>query len=123
MVVYKNQHCALGYINLFGDMRLLHVSATVFHLTPKYINIKVNGHNQRSEHTKTAATRIRMNKEIKFLYRKKQHLNELLYHTHLECSTSWASMWQHIQNEVDSFLHTKMDAIYHNLNKNKKLPP
>jgi hypothetical protein len=28
----KNQHCALGYIYLFVDMRLLHVSATVCHL-------------------------------------------------------------------------------------------
>jgi hypothetical protein len=28
----QNQHCALGYINLFVDMRLLHVSATVCHL-------------------------------------------------------------------------------------------
>jgi hypothetical protein len=40
--------------------------------TPKYINIKVNGRNQQSVHTKAAATRISINQEIKFLYRKKQ---------------------------------------------------
>jgi hypothetical protein len=28
----KTQHCAIGYINLFVDMRFLHVSATVCHL-------------------------------------------------------------------------------------------
>jgi hypothetical protein len=26
----KNQHCALGIINLFVDMRILHVSASYF---------------------------------------------------------------------------------------------
>jgi PIN domain nuclease of toxin-antitoxin system len=41
------------------------------HLTPKYINIKISGHNRQAQHTKSAATRIRINQEIKFLYRKK----------------------------------------------------
>jgi hypothetical protein len=31
--------------------------------TTKYVNIKVNGHNQRSVRTKTAATRIRISQE------------------------------------------------------------
>jgi hypothetical protein len=36
---------------------------------------------------------------------------------HLECTNYWGSMWQHIQNGIDSFLHTKMVTIYYNLNK------
>jgi hypothetical protein len=37
----KNQHCALGYINLFVDMRLLHVSATVCHLQGASLSLRV----------------------------------------------------------------------------------
>jgi hypothetical protein len=48
-------------------LKLLKMNAAVWfnkmcqskQLTPKYISIKVNGHNQQSEHTKTSATRIR----------------------------------------------------------------
>jgi hypothetical protein len=47
-------------------------------LTPKYINIKINGSNQQCKNTRKAAVRCRINQEIKFLYCKKQRLNEQL---------------------------------------------
>jgi hypothetical protein len=45
-------------------------------ITPKYILFKIEGENQQSRSTKPAATRYILNQEIKFLYKKKQLLNE-----------------------------------------------
>jgi len=55
-------------------------------LTTKYIHIKINGNNMHTKNTKIAATKYRLNQEIKFLYCKKQKLNEKLYKIHLECA-------------------------------------
>jgi ABC-type phosphate transport system substrate-binding protein len=54
-------------------------------LTPKYIHVKINGNNMHSKNNKIAATKYRLNQEIRFLYCKKQKLNEKLYKMHLEC--------------------------------------
>ena len=45
-------------------------------LCPKYINIKVNGNSSRSQQTKQYAIKHRINQELKFLYKRKQHLNK-----------------------------------------------
>jgi hypothetical protein len=58
-----------------------------------------------------------MNQEIKFLYRKKQKLNELLYKIHLKCAKYWNVTWQHTQISIDAQLDIMMDSIYCNLNK------
>jgi hypothetical protein len=57
-------------------------------LTPKYVQIKATGDNQQSKNTRLAATRYRLNQEIKFLYKKKQVLNERLFKAHLECANT-----------------------------------
>ena len=41
-------------------------------LTPKYINIKINGNNNQTRKNRLAAIKYRINQEIKFLYCKKQ---------------------------------------------------
>ena len=58
-------------------------------LTPKYIAIKVNGHNRQSQNTLKTAIKYRINQELKYLYIKKQELNEQLYRLHLICAKSW----------------------------------
>jgi hypothetical protein len=62
-------------------------------LTPSYIDIKIGGNNERSHKTKNAATKHRINTELKFLYKKKSTLNQLLYNTHLDCANYWKEMW------------------------------
>ena len=54
---------------------------------------------------------------MKFLYRKKQHLNQQLYYTHLECAHHYAGMWQHINENIDQQLNKIMDTQYAKLNK------
>jgi hypothetical protein len=46
------------------------------HLIPKYIHSKVGANNQQSKNAELAATKYRLRQEIKFLYKKKQVLNE-----------------------------------------------
>ena len=86
-------------------------------LTPNYINVTVSGHNVRSKNTRNIAIRYRLNQEIEFLYAKKQHLNEELYRTHLECMAQWPTLWQLIQTAVASSLEHEMKQHYIHLNR------
>jgi hypothetical protein len=60
-------------------LKLLKTNAVIWHnkicktkqLMPKYIHIKINRNNTHSKNTKTAATKYRLNLEIKLLYCKK----------------------------------------------------
>jgi len=58
-------------------------------IKPNYINIRINGKSQQDKKTITNAIRFRINQEIKFLYQKKQHLNQQLYYKHLECAQQY----------------------------------
>ena len=83
---------------------------------PKYIHIKINGNNTQSKKKTIAATQHRFNQEIKFLYHKKQKLNEQLYRIYLECANNWNGVWQYIQT-TNSELDKVMDTLYQKLNK------
>ena len=86
-------------------------------LTLKYISIKVSGNNMRSKYTTSNAIRYRINQEIKFLYAKKQTLNEQLYRRLLVCAAQWPNTWQIILTTIDSNLQLQMDKHYNHLNK------
>jgi hypothetical protein len=58
----------------------------------------------------------RLIQELKFLYVKKQKLNEQLYKLHLQCAPSWPNSWQLIQSSVDNKLRQK-GTQYTHLNK------
>jgi hypothetical protein len=77
-------------------------------LKPKYISFKISGRKQKDKRTTTNAIRFRINQEIKFLYKKKQHLNQQLYQTQLECANQHSGMWQHIQNYIDQKINKRM---------------
>ena len=83
---------------------------------PNYINIKTNGRTQQDKKTISNAIKFRTNQEIKFLYQKKQHLNQQLYRTHLQCAHEYAGMWQHIYENIDLQLNKIMEAQYTKLN-------
>jgi len=80
---------------------------------PGYIHIKINGRKQQDKKTTKQAIRYRIDQEIKFLYRKQQHINQKLYNIHLECN----GMWQYVQHNIDSKLKTYMDLLYKKLNR------
>jgi hypothetical protein len=60
---------------------------------------------------------IRLNQEIKFLYIKKQKLNDQLCKMHLECTATWKNIWNLIQPTIDRKIQQQMDTYYIYLNK------
>ena len=82
-----------------------------------YIHIKINGRRQQDKKTTNQAIRYRINQEIKFLYRKKQHINQKLYNIHLECARQYNSMWQYVQQNIDTKLTADMDLLYKKYNR------
>ena len=86
-------------------------------LKSNYINIKINGRKPQDKKTISSAIRYRINQEIKFLYCKKQHLNQRLYYLHLEGAHQYGGMWQRIQEYIDEQISRLMDNIYQKLNK------
>ena len=86
-------------------------------LKPNYINVKINGQKLQDKRTTINAVRFRINQEIKFLYRKKQNLNQRLYCIHLESAHQYNGMWQHIQEYIDAQISRLMGSLYQKLNK------
>jgi len=66
------------------------------------------------------AIRFRINQEIKFHYKRKQHFNQQLYQAHLKCAHNYYGTWQHIQTMIDRQLKQIMENQYQKLNKNEK---
>ena len=89
------------------------------HLKQNYINVKINGRKPQDKKTTINAIRYRINQEIKFLYRKKQHLNQRLYYlrVQLEGAHQYKCMWQHLQEYIDEQISRLMDNLYQKLNK------
>jgi len=46
----------------------------------------MGGRRQHDNRTRNQAIRYRINQEIEFLYKKKQHINRTYYDVHLECA-------------------------------------
>jgi hypothetical protein len=86
-------------------------------LKPSYISIKINQRRQQDIRTTMHAIKFRINQEIKFLYKKKQHLNHQLYKKQLECANQQNGMWQLIQNYIDQQINNIMENQYQNLNR------
>ena len=54
---------------------------------------------------------------MKFLYTKKQKLNEQVFKPHLESANKWQSIWPIIVQSIDYKLAKEMETHYSNLNR------
>ena len=97
--------------------RLLRTNAAIWYnkmcrmkqVKPGYIHVKIKGGRQRDNNRATnQAIRYKINQELKFLYKKKQHINKTLYSIHLECAYHLNVMWQSIQCNIDDKLRKKL---------------
>jgi hypothetical protein len=88
-------------------------------LCPKYIHIRGSGSNKRSQKTKQQATTYRINQEIKLLYKKKQYLNQQLYHLQIEGASKWQQLWNDILDHILDETNQIMNEVYKKLNKKK----
>jgi hypothetical protein len=70
-------------------------------LKPNYINIKINGKKVTRQEDRNKCDQIQgksRNKIYLLQKKKKQKLNQQLYHIHIKCAHYCNGMWQHIQN-------------------------
>jgi hypothetical protein len=119
----KQAKCIRNYRNI--KKKLLRSNASIWfnkvckaeHLQPKYIDIKTNGTNKRSQNTKKAAITHRINAELKHLYKKKAHLNKELYTNHLECANYWKDSCYWIERSEHYYFQNMNDMLYNKLNK------
>ena len=123
--IVNAQQARLNNIYKNTKLKLLKVNAAIWfnkicrerQLKPKYISLKINGRKQQDIRTTTHAVKFRINQEIKFLYKKKQHLNQQLFRMQLQCANQHNGMWQHIQNCIDQQINNTMENQYQRLNK------
>jgi hypothetical protein len=81
-IIYKNTKLKLMKTNAAIWFNMI---CQEVHLQPKYISFRINGHKQKGRKTATNAIRLRINQEVKFLYKKK-HFNQQLYGSQPECA-------------------------------------
>jgi ribosomal protein S30 len=123
--IINAQQARFGNIYKNTKLELLKVNAAIWfnkicrekQLKPKNISPKINGRRQQDIRTTTRAIKFRINQEIRFLCKKKQHLNQQLYQKQLECAKQQNGMWQHIQNYIDQQINKIMESQYHKFNK------
>jgi hypothetical protein len=86
-------------------------------VTPKYVKVKVSGISLHSINTQERAECIRIRNELKFLYKKKQNVNNQLYSIHLEAVAYWDRSWKVIEDSIYEKLKSEIDKKYVSLNK------
>jgi hypothetical protein len=69
-----------------------------------------------SETHGNASSKMHIKNEIKFLYAKKQNLNQVLYTLHLQNAKKWSNLWDTINQNISEQLEKKMYAKYRNIN-------
>ena len=124
-------------LNIFKNTRLklLKTNAAIWynkmckarHLQPGYISIHSAGKTSRDNRTIQQAVAFRINQEIKYLYQKKQRLNQQLYRAQLTGAATYKGMWQHALIGIEEEQSRIMELKYKNLqekmdrlqNKNK----
>jgi len=80
--IYFNKQClSKKFIPNYANVKLLNTSPAA-HITQKKVHI------------------MRIKDEIKFLYKKKQKLNNYLYKIHLKAAQEWGNSWYTILDSV-----------------------
>jgi hypothetical protein len=65
---------------------------------------------------------MRIKVEIKMLYKKKQHLNTVLYELHLQNSKQWKTWWLHIEHNINIKLQSKKEEKIFNAKQENRHP-
>ena len=86
-------------------------------VTPKYAYSKNKTYNTRLKLASTHYEKLRLKNEINFLYKKKQHLNLLLYKAELQALDIFGKFWHHIKQLLLEKLSKIANAKYQNLNQ------
>jgi hypothetical protein len=117
-------------INKYRNLRkkLLLCSANIYfnkqcllkNITPSYARCKIPYTSPAAITTQRKTNKIRIKDEIRFLYRKKYHLNAQLYQAHLQTANTWGPIWDHISHTIHENLNKTIEKNYHTLNQKLK---
>jgi hypothetical protein len=123
MTHLKTVNANLGSIRKYENLkkRLYNCNASIYfnrqclkkHLTPNYANIKVSNTSPAHKHTHHKIPAIRIKDEIRYLYSKKQELNQLIYHL----AHTWDNTWQYIYERIEEKLGKETKAKYRILDR------
>ena len=123
-VINASQGCIHKYENL--KRKLYNCNANIYfnqqriqkQWNPNYVTIKDPNTSPAFKYTQQKVPNIRIKDEIKYLYTKKQHLNQQIYHLHLILVNSWNNIWPYIQHTIEKKLKKKaIQFKYKNLDK------
>ena len=111
------------YVNL--KRKLYNCNASVYFnkqclkrsLTPSYANIKVPNTSPAYRYTQQKIPNTRIKDEVRYLYSKKQQLNQQIYRLHLYLSYVWDHTWPHIQETLEEKLQRETQTKYKSLDK------
>jgi asparagine N-glycosylation enzyme membrane subunit Stt3 len=120
-VINARQGCIHKYENL--KRKLYNCNANIY-----FNNVFKNNETQttpeKNTHTSPAfkytqykVPNIRIKYEVKYIYNKKQHLNQQIYHLHMILANSWNNIWPRIQHKTEEKLKKAIGFIYKNLFK------
>jgi hypothetical protein len=91
--------------------------ALLYKVIPNYVKIKVTGTLIPAIKTQKLAAHIRIKKGLKYLYIKKQDVNNQLYDIHLKAAAYWGRYWNIIEDSINEKLKLEVDKKYDVLNK------
>ena len=86
-------------------------------MIPYYANLKFTNTSPAAQVTANKAQILRVKNEIKFLYKRKDKLNQELYTAHLKAANEWGSLWSYIQDSTHENINQEMDKKYQSLDK------
>jgi hypothetical protein len=89
-------------------------------IIPNYANIKLPKISPAASKTQKKVHVMRIKDEIRFLYKKKEQLNDTMYKIHLKAAQEWGSMWQIILESVTESTNREIERKYSNIDKKIK---
>ena len=115
------------HINHYKNLRIkvLNCCASIYfnrrclkqNIVPKYARIKIPNTSPASKTTQKKTQITRMKDEIKYLYMKKDHLNDALLKAHLQAASEWGSSWELIRESIHNTVNSLFEKKYKNLDE------
>jgi len=91
-------------------------------MVPRYADIKLPNTSPAARNTQKKVHNMRIRDEIRFLYKKKQQLNNTLYKIHLKAAQEWGNAWYIILDSIMDSTNNEMESKYRTIdNKLNKL--
>ena len=81
-------------------------------IIPKYANIKIPYTSPATHAKQKKIHTIRLKDEIKFLYKKKEKLNNDLYNIHLKAAQEWGNTWYIILDSIHDSINHELEKKY-----------